>query len=162
MKKLYIIFIISIVLSNKINAQKSIDERKIIQTCTNYLEGFYQGDSSKIISSIKPSLYKLGYWKNKGSNSYTSEGNMTYKGAINYANNVLKNKKFAKPDALKKVKVLDISNHIAVAKITAWWGIDYALLSRKDDTWIIEEVLWEGPLENNNDLAISYLGIWGF
>jgi hypothetical protein len=36
-------------------------------------------------------------------------------------------------------------NTIASAKVTAWWGIDYVLLSKQGDKWIIEQVLWEGP-----------------
>ena len=54
-------------------------------------------------------------------------------------------KSFAKPDAPKKVEVLDIGNTIASAKLTAWWGIDYVLLSKQPDKWVIEQVLWEGP-----------------
>ena len=54
-------------------------------------------------------------------------------------------KSFAKPDAPKKVEVLDIGNTIASAKVTAWWGIDYVLLSKQTDKWVIEQVLWEGP-----------------
>ncbi|MFT4665894.1 MAG: hypothetical protein ACI8YQ_000945 [Polaribacter sp.] len=48
---------------------------------------------------------------------------------------------------LKKVEVLDVENNIASAKVTAFWGIDYMLLSKVGDKWMIEEVLWEGPLE---------------
>jgi len=32
----------------------------------------------------------------------------------------------------------------ASAKVTAWWGIDYVLLSKQGDKWVIEQVLWEG------------------
>ena len=56
-------------------------------------------------------------------------------------------KNFAKKDAPKKIEVLDLGNSIASAKITAWWGIDYILLSKRGDKWMIEQVLWEGPLE---------------
>jgi len=54
-------------------------------------------------------------------------------------------KNFAKPDSPKKVEVLDIGIAIASAKVTAWWGIDYVLLSKQGDKWTIEQVLWEGP-----------------
>jgi len=72
---------------------------------------------------------------------------MTYQEAIKYARNVYEKKKFAKEDSPKKVDVLDIINSIAAAKVTAWWGVDYVLLSKQNDTRMIEEVLWEGPLE---------------
>jgi hypothetical protein len=64
---------------------------------------------------------------------------------LDYAKNVLAKKNFAKSDSPKKVEVLDIGNTIASAKVTAWWGIDYVLLSKQGDKWVIEQVLWEGP-----------------
>ena len=72
---------------------------------------------------------------------------MSYREAIDYARKVFEKKSFAKADAPKKVEVLDIMNTIAVAKVTAWWGMDYVLLGKQDDKWMIEQVLWEGPLQ---------------
>ena len=71
---------------------------------------------------------------------------MTFDQAVDYVNSVRTKKNFAKPDAPKKVEVLDILHHIAVAKVTAWWGKDYVLLSKTGDKWMIDQVLWEGPL----------------
>ena len=62
----------------------------------------------------------------------------------NMLNGWLKEKKYAKPDALKKVKVLDVMNHIAAVKVTATWGIDYILVSRQGDKWMAEQILWSG------------------
>ncbi len=72
---------------------------------------------------------------------------MTWRQALDYAKSVMEKKNFAKEDAPKKVEVLDILNAIASAKVTAWWGTDYILLSKQDDKWMIEQVLWEGPLK---------------
>nr|WP_299486652.1 MBL fold metallo-hydrolase [uncultured Allomuricauda sp.] len=160
LNKLFFAFLLSTCYALSYGQESDI--KKIEETCTNYIEGFYEGDSTKIISSIKPTLYKFGYWKNKNSDSYIGDGHMTFQQAIDYSKNVLLKKQFAKPDAPKKVEVLDISNHIAAAKITAWWGIDYVLLSRHNNGWLIEEVLWEGPLEKEtNGLTISYIGNMG-
>ena len=122
------------------------EKEKIERACLNYLEGFYEGDSSKLITSLKPSLYKYGYWKNKNTGNYDPDGQMTYSQALAYAKNVSAKKNFAKPDAPKTVVVLDIMNTIAAAKVTAWWGVDYILLAKQGDKWMIEQVLWEGPL----------------
>ena len=73
---------------------------------------------------------------------------MTWRQAIDYAKRVLEKKNFAKSDAPKKVEVLDIMNSIAAAKVTAWWGVDYILLAKQDDKWMIDQVIWEGPLKN--------------
>jgi Putative lumazine-binding len=123
------------------------DKEKIEKACLNYIEGFYEGDTVKLIQSLKPSLYKFGYWKNKTTGKYDPDGQMTYREALDYAKNVLAKKNFAKPGAPKKVEILDVMNSIASAKVTAWWGVDYILLSKKDEQWVIEQVLWEGPLQ---------------
>jgi len=126
------------------------EEEGVKKACMNYIEGFYEGDASKLEAALKPSLYKNGYWKNKETGAYAAAGQMTYEKALAYANNVAAKKEFAKEDAVKVVEVLDISNHIAAAKVKAWWGIDYMLLSKEGDVWIIEQVLWEGPLEKSH------------
>jgi len=123
----------------------SQEKEKVERACLNYIEGFYEGDTTKLIAALKPSLYKIGYWKNKNTGVYDFDGQMTYREAMDYAKNVMTKKSFAKSDAPKKVEVLDIGNTIASAKVTAWWGIDYVLLSKQDSKWIIEQVLWEGP-----------------
>ena len=128
-------------------ASSQLAKEEITRACLNYIEGFYEGDTAKLIQSLKPSLYKFGYWKDEKSGKYASDGNMTYRQALDYAKNVFEKKHFAKQDAPKKVDVLDVQNAIAAAKVTAWWGIDYVLLSKQDEKWMIEQVLWEGPLQ---------------
>jgi hypothetical protein len=141
MKKL--IFIL--VLFSVVKFSFAQEKEKVERACLNYIEGFYEGDTAKLIASLKPSLYKIGYWKNKNTGVYDFDGQMTYREALDHAKNVMAKKNFAKADSPKKVEVLDIGNTIASAKVTAWWGIDYVLLSKQGDKWIIEQVLWEGP-----------------
>jgi len=128
-------------------AQTDEAQSAVEKTCMNYLEGFYEGDTMKIKSCFKASTYKIGFWKNKETGSYHSEGQMTYREAVNYARSVGEKKRFPPESAPKKVEVLDVMNHIASAKVTAWWGTDYILLSKTEEGWVIEQVLWEGPLE---------------
>lgn len=131
-----------------VNFLSAQEKEKVERACLNYIEGFYEGDTTKLVAALKPSLYKIGYWKNKNTGVYDFDGQMTYRAAMDYAKNVMAKKNFAKADAPKKVDVLDVGNSIASAKVTAWWGMDYILLSKQGDKWIIEQVLWEGPLAN--------------
>lgn len=126
-------------------AQESRD--KVERACLDYIEGFYEGDTTKLIRCLKPSLYKIGFWKNKTSGNYEPDGQMTWRQAIDYAKKVFEKKNFSKPDAPKKVEILDILNSIANVKVTAWWGTDYILLSKQNNQWMIEQVIWEGPLQ---------------
>jgi hypothetical protein len=133
-------------IANFIYAQ---DNKTMIErACLDYIEGFYEGDTTKLIRSLKPTLYKFGYWQDKKTGKYEPDEHMTWQQAIDYAKQVFEKKKFTKADAPKKVEVLDIMNTIAAAKVTAWWGVDYVLLAKQDGKWMIEQVLWEGPLKN--------------
>jgi hypothetical protein len=129
------------------NAQDISDKALVEKACMNYLDGFYQGDTLKIKQSLKPSLNKLGFWKDKTTGEYAAEGYMSFDEAVQYSRNILENQRFVSPEAPKKVEVLDIMNQIAAAKVTAWWGTDYLLLSKAGDQWMIEQVIWEGPLD---------------
>ena len=122
-------------------------KEKVERACLDYIEGFYEGDTAKLTRSLKPSLYKSGYWKNDKTGKYDPDGQMTFRQAIDYAKRVYEKKNFAKPDAPKKVEILNIMNTIAAAKVTAWWGVDFILLAKQNDQWMIEQVLWEGPLQ---------------
>ena len=135
-----------LILTSAISAEaQSGDEELIKQAGLNYLEGFYQGDSLKLKESLSPDLYKYGYWKGN-SGEYGDGEQMTYQAAINYSKNVFESGRTAPETAPKKVEVLDAQEFIACIKITAWWGVDYALLAKKNGSWIIEQVLWQGPL----------------
>lgn len=125
MKKITLILLISILGQFSFAREAKINIEK---ACNNYLEGFYEGDTIKLKQCLKPTLYKFGYWKNKNTNNYESDGNMTYQQAINFAKKVMEKKHFAKEGSPKKVEILDIMHTIASAKVTAWWGTDYILL----------------------------------
>lgn len=142
MKKLFFLFIF-FAATLFVSAQ---DKASIEKACLSYIEGFYEGDTTKLVAALKPSLYKYGYWKNDKTGNYDPDGQMTFQQAINYAKNVMAKKNFPKADAPKKVEVLDIMNTIAAAKVTAWWGVDYILLAKQNGKWMIDQVLWEGPL----------------
>lgn len=150
MKHLSVLFVFFLVgFSYSQNATNG-DEELVKKACMGYIEGFYEGDSLKIINNVKPSLYKFGYWKNKETGIYEGDGHMTFQQAVAYSKSVLEKEFFAKADAPKIVEVLDLMDHIAAAKITAWWGYDYLLLSKTKDGWIIEQALWEGPLKKED------------
>lgn len=129
------------------NYAQEDNQAGVEQACFNYLDGFYEGNTDKLKACLQPELNKFGFWKDKDSSEYRQVNHMSYDQALAFADNVLEKKQFPKPDAPKEVEVLNIGKTIAAAKVTAWWGIDYILLSKRGDVWMIEQVLWEGPLE---------------
>lgn len=111
---------------------------------------FYEGDTMKLITTLKPALYKFWYWENSKTKKYQAQGQMTFEQVIAYSKSVLEKKEFLTNAAPEKVEVLDIMNHIAAAKVTVWWGSDYLLLTKNGDKWMIDQMLWEEPLEERN------------
>jgi len=127
--------------------QKSSDKTQIETTLNNYIDGFYQGDTTKLKAAIKPRLYKFGYWKNKDTGNYEYLRQLTYENALKMAQKTKESGNIRTETKMRSVKVLEISNHIAAAKVTGFWGLDYVLLSKDDGKWMIEQVIWEGPFE---------------
>lgn len=36
----------------------------------NYIEGFYEGDSTKLLRAVRPEVYKYGYYRAPDSTAY--------------------------------------------------------------------------------------------
>src|SRR5690606_42140986 len=116
MKTTLILFLISFSIIT--NAQDSSDSTLVNRACLNYIEGFYNGDTSLLIASLSPELNKFGYWKIKETGEYNHAGKMSFEEAKNYARNVAEKKHFVSEKAPKKVELLDLGNTIAAAKVT--------------------------------------------
>jgi hypothetical protein len=142
--------ILLLLFSFSIFAQETSDKLQIETTLNNYIDAFYKGDTTKLKAAIKPRLNKFGYLKNKKSGDYEYYEHMSYDKAIAFVTKMKAEGSTRDEDKIRSVKVLDIGNHIASAKVTAIWGIDYVLLSKDDGKWMIEQVIWEGPLEKEH------------
>ncbi|MDT7832325.1 nuclear transport factor 2 family protein [Flavobacteriaceae bacterium S356] len=117
------------------------DKTKIERAALDYIEGFYVGDTTKIKRSIHKDLSKIGYGRR--SKGY-KEHIMTYEKALNFSRDVAKNPQYAAPKgAVKKIEILDAQDKIACVKLTVYWGIDYLLMVKHDDKWMITKVVWQ-------------------
>jgi hypothetical protein len=126
---------------NKDNA----DWQGVHAALMDYMEAFYNGDSTKIIRFISTSVSKFGYMKNAKTNEY--EGwPMSFNEMITWVNS--KSKKVnAKFSDIEKVEIYEIQDKTASGKVTAWWGTDYVLLEKIDGKWFLKMILWQGPLK---------------
>lgn len=134
---------ITLVTSTPVHAQDSAGVRA---AALDYIEGFYTGDSTRLVRSVRPEVYKFGFWRHRDSTHYNAGNQMTWQGFHRYANDVKqRGGRGAPPNAPKEVQIFEVLDQTASAKVTAWWGIDYLLLARFDGRWMITHVLWQSP-----------------
>jgi Putative lumazine-binding len=111
----------------------------------DYVEGFYEGDTAKLVRSVRPDVYKYGFSRHRDSTTYRGS-QMTWEGFHRYANGVKqRGGRGAPPNAPKTIELFDVQDQTASAKLTAWWGTDYLLLAKYDGRWMITHVLWQSP-----------------
>lgn len=125
-------------------AQGASDKEGVRRAVLDYVEGFYEGDTTKLIRSIRPEVVKYGFFKPKADGPYAGEA-MPWKEFLSYANGVKARGKPTPATAPKEITILDVADQTASAKLTAWWGIDYLHLAKFDNKWMITQVLWQSP-----------------
>jgi hypothetical protein len=127
-----------------VHAQADADREAVRAAVLDYVEGFYQGDSTRLVRSVSPDVYKYGFWKPRDSTSYVGE-QMHWPEFHAYANRVKARGNFAPATAPKDIVIFEVQDQTASAKLTAWWGTDYLLLGRIGGRWMITHVLWQTP-----------------
>ena len=125
-------------------AQSAATRDSVRRAALDYLEAFYEGDSAKIVRSVRPDVRKVGYYTPRGSTSYETE-EMPFAEFITYANNFMKSGRTTPATAPREVIVGEVNDQTATAKVVAWWGIDYLQLAKYDGKWMIVNVMWQSP-----------------
>lgn len=122
----------------------ALEREGVRRAALDYLEGFYEGDSAKLMRTLRPEMFKYGFWRERDSTTYAGE-RMSYAEAITYAVKFRADKKTTPVNAPREITLLDVQDQTASAKVTAWWGTDYLQLAKYDGRWMILQVLWQGP-----------------
>ena len=126
-------------------APQAASEREAVRRAAlDYLEGFYEGDSVKIVRSVRPDVRKAGYYKGRDATTYTAE-EMPFGDFLSYVRNFKNNNRTTPATAPREVIVGEVNDQTATAKVVAWWGIDYLHLARYDGKWMIVNVIWQSP-----------------
>jgi hypothetical protein len=125
-------------------AGTAADREAVRQAVLDYVEGFYQGDSTRLARSVWDHVSKYGY--NRPDTATTYRGMpMSYPNFFRYAAGVRAGRGGPPPNAVKQIQIFDVQDQTASAKLTAWWGTDYLLLGRENGRWMITHVLWQSP-----------------
>lgn len=115
-----------------------VEKEKVEVALRNYVEAFYNADTTKIHKSIAKDVVKYGYAIPKGKTQYERYPS-SFEEMIS---SIIKYGKFPN-QAPPKIKVFEVLDQTASAKVTAGWGIDYILLTKQNGDWMITHVLWQ-------------------
>jgi hypothetical protein len=122
-------------------AQTPADSAAIRATAMDYIEGWYAGDAARMERALHPELVKrvVTTDAHMGRSQLESIGAMTL---------ILRTRagggSRTPPDRQEKdLRILDIFNNAAVAKIIASDWVDYLQLAKWNGRWVIVNVLWE-------------------
>jgi hypothetical protein len=144
------LLVLPVVLAAPLGAQASppsaaSGEAGVRAAVLDYVEGFYEGDSTRLVRSVWREVRKYGYYAEGDTAAYAGEA-MPYDAFMRYANAVKSGRARTPANAPKEIQLFDVQDQTASAKLTAWWGTDYLLLARQPDgRWMITHVLWQSP-----------------
>ncbi len=126
----------------RLPGQTSADSAAIRRAALDYVEGFYEGDSTKHLRSIRPDVFKYGFWLPRDSTRYKGE-QMQWSEFLAYTRRMRTRGATTPATAPRQVQLLDVLDQTAAAKVTAFWGTDYLLVGKFGDRWMISSVLWQ-------------------
>ena len=125
------------------------DEAAVKAAAMDYIECFYDADTSKAYRSVSPLLQKRGYGYSKKKNKYSDQYEMSFDQLISLAKKWNADGSRTTDKSPKKVEIFEILDKTASAKVYAEWGTDYLHLSKIDGKWWVMNVLWQSyPPEN--------------
>jgi hypothetical protein len=122
------------------SAQTAADREGVRQAVLDYVEGFYLGDSTRFLRSVRPEVDKFGFWRDDGA---WKSGRFPWPRFFDFARRVKAGEQRTPPNAPKDIVLLDVQDQTAAAKLTAYWGTDYFLLAKYDGRWMIRHILWQ-------------------
>lgn len=124
------------------SARERADREAVHRAVLDYVEGFYEGDTTKFVRSVAPNVFKYGYAM-RGDAYVGSQ--MPYSGFISFARGVQQGRNRPPANAPKEITLFDVQDQTASAKLTAWWGVDYLLLAKQSGQWQVTQVMWQTP-----------------
>lgn len=142
MKSLLTVFVLLITMS-VFSQEKELAVKHVTEAANNYINTFYKVDTTLAYKSIHPKLRKVGWWFDKKKNSYADASEMPFDRLIGLAKRWNLKGDRADASSPKKVEILDVCDKIAVAKVTAVWGIDYLNMVNTEDGWKIINIVWQ-------------------
>jgi hypothetical protein len=136
--------IIVLLFSIQITAQeKEMTIKNVTEAAYNYIDTFYKADTTLAYKSVHPELRKVGWWYDTKKSSYSDSSEMSFSSLIKLAKSWNAKGDRTNADSPREVIVLEVSDKIAVVKVTAVWGIDYLNMVKTDEGWKSINIVWQ-------------------
>jgi len=142
MKSIILLFVLFFTIS--ITAQhKDTAIKDVKQAAYNYVDAFYKVDTTLAYKSVHKNLRKVGWWYDDKKEAYSSDLEMPFDALIGLAKKWNVKGDRVNDQSPRKVEILEVSDKIAVVKVTAVWGIDYLNLVNTDKGWKAINIVWQ-------------------
>ncbi|MGB0892064.1 MAG: nuclear transport factor 2 family protein [Flavobacteriaceae bacterium] len=142
MKSIITLFVLAISLTT-FSQEKEQAIKDVTQAAYNYIDAFYKADTTLAYKSVHKEVRKVGWWYNDKKKAFTDNLEMPFDKLIALAKKWNANGKRANNKSIREVEVLEVSDKIAVAKVTAVWGIDYLNMVKTKDGWKSINIIWQ-------------------
>ena len=121
-------------------AQSAADSAAIKATALDYIDGWYAGDATRMERALHPELAKRIVMTDPQGNSRLGQ-----QSAMTLVQNTRRGGGSNLPPDKRReeVRILDIYQNAASARIQAATWVDYLHLARSNGRWVIVNVLWE-------------------
>jgi hypothetical protein len=118
------------------------DKAAVRNAVLNYANSAYEVRPDLVERSVHPKLQKIGYVLRDDTKKYR-ELWMNFYELKELVAGWNKEGRFDAATARRDVKVLDLLDQTAVARLDAEWGIDFFQLAKIDGEWKIMNVIWQ-------------------
>ena len=135
-----VLAVMSVRFPNTLGAQSAADSSGIRQAALDYIEGYYEGDGTRMERALHPELAKRIVRTNEQGRSQL--GQMSAMSLV-LGTRAGGGKDIPAANRRKDVRILDIYQNAASAKIDASDWVDYLHLAKWNGRWVIVNVLWE-------------------
>lgn len=135
-----ILLVLAVVPFVSLRAQSAADSSGIRQAALDYIEGYYEGDGARMERALHPELAKRIVRTNEQGRSQL--GQMSAMSLV-LGTRAGGGKDIPVANRRKDVRILDIYQNAASAKIDASDWVDYLHLAKWNGRWVIVNVLWE-------------------
>ena len=139
-----ITLLLALLFTIQITAQdKDTALKEVTQAAYNYIDTFYKVDTTLAYKSVHKDLRKVGWWYDQKKSTYSDKSEMSFDRLISLAKRWNAKGDRTSADSPREVKVLEVSDKIAVVKVVAEWGIDYLNMVNTDEGWKSINIVWQ-------------------